>query len=45
MNVYKCTQHGTAEMSESEAQMHYMVIQHHTASEYIAEDQAEEEED
>ena len=43
--AYECLQHHTGEMTESEARMHYLVIQHHTAEEYISEDQPEESEE
>jgi hypothetical protein len=40
--TYECPQHSTGQMTASEAQMHYLVIQHHTAAEYVSEDQIDE---
>ena len=40
--TYECPQHSTGQMSESEAAMHYLVISHHTASEYVTEDQIDD---
>jgi hypothetical protein len=40
--TYECPQHSTGQMTASEAQMHYLVIQHHTAAEFVSEDQIDE---
>jgi hypothetical protein len=40
--TYECPQHSTGQMTASEAAMHYLVIQHHTAAEYVSEDQIDE---
>ena len=39
--TFECPQHSTGQMTASEAQMHYLVVQHSTAADHVAEDQPE----
>ena len=40
--TFECPQHSTGQMTASEAQMHYLVVQHSTAAGYVSEDQIDE---
>jgi hypothetical protein len=40
--TFECPQHSTGQMTASEAAIHYLVTQHSTAADHVAEDQINE---